>query len=82
MEIKNGTSTDTAPAAVSARDAKPGHVYRNATHWDEDSPTLYMRTLGGNMMSLVSGTLLRAHNPRSPKWIEVEAHVTYTGDKK
>lgn len=82
MEIKNDTPTDPAPVAVCARDAKPGHVYRHVTHWKEASPYLYMRTLGGSMMSLVSGKLHWNRNPSSHEWIEVEAHVTYTGDKK
>lgn len=82
MEIKNGVPAVNAPAAVSARDAKSGHVYRHRSHVYDAAPYLFLRTMGGGMMSLTSGAFARPHDSHSRDWIEVEAHVTYTGDKK
>lgn len=82
MEIKNGMPAVNTPAAVSAHDAKPGHVYRHRSHVYDSAPYLYLRTMGGGMMTLDCGAFDRSHDEHSRDWIEVEAHVTYMGDKK
>lgn len=82
MEIKNGIPPVKAPVTVSVRDAKSGCVYRHRSQAHDAVPYLYLRTLGGSMMSLASGSFDRRADLYSHDWIEVEAHVTYTGDKK